>query len=288
MALYSARVVLLTAALGLTACFDPGDSGSSGTDTATSSTTTGGTGDCEPGFPSCPCLPNGTCNVGLVCEAGTVCKPDTGTTTTESTTAPTTETTTDPTTDPTTGPESSTSTTDSTSSADSSSSTGSSSSESTGSGLLTDHRIFISSVTFAPNFGSVDGADDDCQSLADAEALGGTWRAVLRDDASDFSDRITINGPVLNLSGETVAADADEFFGGTAQNAVSTDETGDAPADTIVWVGTQAAHCVNWTSNNSGQSAGQANSTNLSGWLIGVGTGPCTLSRSIYCIDQDP
>lgn len=95
---FSVRVVLLTATFGLIGCFDPvepgssdpAEPGSSGTETLASAGTSEGTG-CELGFASCPCLPNGTCNVGLACEAGTVCQPDTGTTTTDSTTTSTSD-----------------------------------------------------------------------------------------------------------------------------------------------------------------------------------------------------
>ena len=87
---------------------------------------------------------------------------------------------------------------------------------------------------------------------------------------------------------QIVAADAEAFFSGTAENTVSTDETGDAPADTIAWVGSATNDCQGWTTTDGSFSAAQGNSTNPTGWLIAGSSGPCSLSRSIYCIDQDP
>lgn len=275
------RMLLVVSPFAVASCFSPGGEDETETDVSSSDGTT--VGSCDPGFVGCPCFPNGTCNVGLVCNNSAVCEPDGGTSTTAGMTATTNPmTTVQPTSDTTAD-----STTGNTTALTSDGSSSDGSSSSTGGGL-SEHRIFVSSVTFPPNFGDVDGADDDCQALADAVVLGGTWRAVLRDSGTDHSDRLTINGVVRNMAEDIVANDSDEFFAGTAVNAPSIDETGDAPADSLAWVGSAADNCLDWSVNDNTANGRQAFSTDLVEWLFGGNAGPCTLSRSIYCIDQDP
>lgn len=163
---------------------------------------------------------------------------------------------------------------------------GAESSSSTGTAMLDEHRVFITATTHGAAMGGLDGADAICSAAAQAAELEGTWRAVLSDSTAGIDAHIEIVGPVYTLGGNLVAMDADALFSGTAEHAVDVTETGGAPADTVAWVGSATAHCNDWSSASGAVSGTQALSTNLEDWLYGSSLGPCSLSRSLYCIDQ--
>jgi hypothetical protein len=56
-------------------------------------------------------------------------------------------------------------------------------------------RIFTTEATFDGDLGGLAGADEKCQTAADAEALGGTWKAWISDSTSNAYDRILGDGP---------------------------------------------------------------------------------------------
>jgi predicted Zn-dependent peptidase len=149
------------------------------------------------------------------------------------------------------------------------------------------HTLFISSITFAPAFGSLGEADRRCQDLAVKAGRSGTWRALLTDRDTSLMERIQIAKPVFNTRDQLVAADSSEFFSGKARNAPSADEHGAAPKDIVAWVGAKDFDCLRWTSSSATDAGGQALSTQVQNWLSSLFTGPCDMTRSLYCIDQD-
>lgn len=170
--------------------------------------------------------------------------------------------------------------------AESSESGESSSSSSTGTAMLDEHRVFITATTHGAAMGGLDGADAICSAAADAAELEGIWRAVLSDSTAGIDAHVEVVGPVYTLGGDLVAMDADALFSGTAEHAVDVTEAGGVPADTVAWVGSATAHCNDWSSASGAVNGTQALSTNLEDWLYGSSLGPCSLSRSLYCIDQ--
>jgi len=162
------------------------------------------------------------------------------------------------------------------------------SSSSTGAALFEEHRVFITSTTHGAAMGGLEGADSICSDAAEAADLEGTWRALLSDSTESVETHVTIVGPVYTLGGGLVAMDSAALFSGTAEHPVDVSETGGAPLDTVAWVGSATVHCNDWSSGSSGVSGTQALSTNLDDWLLGSSLGPCSLSRSLYCIDQPP
>jgi hypothetical protein len=149
------------------------------------------------------------------------------------------------------------------------------------------HVVFITSTTFPPTFGSLPNADAHCQQLAQKAGRSGTWRAILVNASTTLAERIRITKPVFNTRDELVAADSAEFFTGQGRNAPSSSETGGTPMDTVAWVGSAANDCTGWTATTSSVFGAQALSTQIDRWLFGASSGPCSLSRSLYCIDQN-
>ena len=165
-------------------------------------------------------------------------------------------------------------------------SSSSSSSSSTGAAALEEHLVFITATTHGAAMGGLDGADAICSDAAEAAELDGTWRALLSDSTESIDAHVEIVGPVYTLGGDLVAMDAGALFAGTAEHAVDVTPTGGIPADTVAWVGSATAHCNDWSSASGADNGTQALSTNLEDWLYGSSLGPCSLSRSLYCVNQ--
>lgn len=162
----------------------------------------------------------------------------------------------------------------------------SSSSSTSGAAMLEEHLVFITATTHGAAMGGLDGADAICSAAAEDAELDGTWRALLSDSTASIETHVEIVGPVYTLGGDLVAMDADALFSGTAEHAVDVTETGGVPADTVAWVGSATAHCSDWSSASGAVNGTQALSTNLEDWLYGSSLGPCSLSRSLYCVNQ--
>lgn len=106
--------------------------------------------------------------------------------------------------------------------------------------------VLMASVSFAqePSFfvtsenpgsggdlGGLAGADEHCQSLAEAAGIGDkTWRAYLSTSEVDARDRIG-DGPWYNVDGVMIASDVEELHGdNNITNETAIDENGDTPA----------------------------------------------------------
>ena len=138
--------------------------------------------------------------------------------------------------------------------------------------------FFVTSVGIGNggNLGGLAGADNQCQTLAQAAGAGGkTWHAYLSTQAADGKpaenarDRIG-KGPWQNAKGAVIAKDVAELHGAnnlTKQTALSekgdvTNGRGDTPNRHDILTGSQAdgtafaagedRTCKNWTSSTQG------------------------------------
>ena len=117
------------------------------------------------------------------------------------------------------------------------------------------------------NLGGLDGADAQCQKLADAAGAGGkTWRAYLSSSTANARDRIG-DGPWHNAKGELIASTVDELHGDANKLSKQTALTekgegvkgrGDTPNEHDILTGSNAdgtvaagMTCEDWTSNAS-------------------------------------
>src|SRR5262245_59646060 len=70
-------------------------------------------------------------------------------------------------------------------------------------------RFFVTRTVYAGDLGGLSGADDKCRQAADAEGLGGTWRAWLSNTESPIAkDRISGDGPWCTVDGLIVFKNA--------------------------------------------------------------------------------
>jgi hypothetical protein len=153
-----------------------------------------------------------------------------------------------------------------------------------------DTSFFVTSMGIGNggNLGGLAGADNQCQTLAQASGAGArTWRAYLSTQAADGKPAINARdrigaGPWKNAKGVVIAKDVAELHGTnnlSKQTALSEkgeviNGRGDTPnrhdiltgsqADGTAFAGTEDRTCKNWTSSTQGSAMlGHADRTGL-------------------------
>ena len=153
-----------------------------------------------------------------------------------------------------------------------------------------DTSFFVTSVGIGNggNLGGLAGADNHCQTLAQASGAGArTWRAYLSSQAADGKPAINARdrigaGPWKNAKGAVIAKDVAELHGAnnlTKQTALSEkgeviNGRGDTPnrhdiltgsqPDGTAFAGADDRTCKNWTSSTQGAAmVGHADRTGL-------------------------
>lgn len=155
-------------------------------------------------------------------------------------------------------------------------------------------RVFVSSAAYTGALGGVAGADGQCQTLANAASLGGTWRAWLSDSSSSPSTRFAhASVPYVRIDGTMVATDWAGLTSGSLLASISVDEHGTVVAGAEVWTATitdgssAGAGCNDFT---SGSSAAPFAYVGLSDRTDSTWTGVylqfCDRVVRLYCFEQ--
>ncbi len=157
-------------------------------------------------------------------------------------------------------------------------------------------RVFVTAEASAPPMNGSEGAQSICQAAADAQRLGGLWRAWLSDGEGNPSGRFTRGTvPYRLLDGSLVAAGWSDLTDGTIAHAISVTESGGSitTGATQVWTGTDAdgtaamQNCSNW-SNRSSESIGLVGSSRATDrtWSSN-GSQQCSRTDlHFYCFEQ--
>lgn len=165
--------------------------------------------------------------------------------------------------------------------------------------------VFLSSELFDGDFGGALGADLECQRLADAAGLGGTYMAWLGDSTTSPNLRFSRDGgPFVLLDGTEIATDWADLTDGTLASPITLTELGGAmPAsypgicgfDDAVWSGADAYgdaydnNCGNWTGSGSG-SWGKAVFYDFAAWswanTCTGGACDALWQAGLYCFEQ--
>jgi hypothetical protein len=172
--------------------------------------------------------------------------------------------------------------------------------------------VFVSSVLYDGNLGGLTGADNDCNSLANAAHLPGTYRAWLSDSMTSAAARLTHGTvPYVLVDHTVVANDWAGLTSGTLLHAIDLTETGGAPpygtlycsfGGISVWTNTVPSgaqptgqpnglpvDCAEWMSTSSDRAfAGTASSTGPD-WTANCSVSAvaiCAETAAIYCIQQ--
>ena len=172
--------------------------------------------------------------------------------------------------------------------------------------------VFLSeAVLVGAEIGSVANADMVCQQEADAQGLGGTYKAWISDANTSPSQSFTQSqDPYRLINGDVVATNWADLTDGElptnariAVTAAGQGVGGDAPGDCRVWTGTLAngtldvdyGHCDNWSDPalpgtigfwDSPNGGGQCDSNVPSQWSGGDAANLCESARRLYCFQQ--
>ena len=169
---------------------------------------------------------------------------------------------------------------------------------------LPSKRVFVSSLQYsAGGFGGVDGAEAQCQALADAAQLGGTFLAFISDSQRSVLDRFTLNpGPYVLVDGTLVSDSWNAFvslatgahrapISMTEQGAVLAADSDCGGGHPFVPVFSQGfvdgrGNCRDWTSSGASDTdiIGDALSSD-EGWRE-LCHDICTIPGRLYCIEQ--
>ena len=122
-----------------------------------------------------------------------------------------------------------------------------------------DHRIFVTSLTFTGNMGGVDAADTLCSQAANSAGLERTYKAILSTSAIDAEVRLNITGGIYMFTDSStpvlIAASGIDLWGTDSdplKNAINRTEQYSIVNDNI-WTGTNSEggtfstqNCNNW------------------------------------------
>lgn len=154
------------------------------------------------------------------------------------------------------------------------------------------NRIFVTSATFAANFGGVAAGDTTCQTIATNAGLGGTWGAWLSDSTTDAKARLGTARGFIRIDGapfgDTIASitTSPHIF-----NALHLDEHGADVGTVEVWTGTDAdgtkssTTCANWTTSLSGTAQTGSTGAGPGAWTQ-TAAASCGVPRHLYCFEK--
>lgn len=164
-------------------------------------------------------------------------------------------------------------------------------------------RIFVTAGEYTGDLATaggetygLEGADSICQTEANAQNLGGTWKAWISTSLTDAADRVEDVGPWYFVDNrQRVAHNLAEFVTSGPERAIEMTPDGtviNAPRGERVWTGTRAngrfteSTCRDWTSESDTYWgwAGFTDTTNTA-WTEGLDYG-CDGTYRLYCLEQ--
>ena len=164
--------------------------------------------------------------------------------------------------------------------------------------------VFVTSTLSDGDLGGLEGADMECNVLAEIAGLPGEFVAWLSTASVDAVERLTgYDGPWFNTNGGFVAASLADLTRGTIRSEVEYDEDGTliipGSINDVVWTGTlpdgtgKGAYCGDWISGSAGDTGSIGlTSTTVDGrwtdedWDNTTPNPACDLDFHIYCFEQ--
>ncbi len=157
--------------------------------------------------------------------------------------------------------------------------------------------VFVTSTLSEGDLGGLEGADMECNVLAENAGLPGEFVAWLSTASVDAVERLTgYDGPWFNTNGGLVAASLADLTHGVLHDSIGFDEEGliHNTGTDAAWTGTLpdgtggGAYCGDWTSGLAGDSGVRGSMFILSdGRWTDEDTDPCNVSDSrTYCFEK--
>ena len=160
-------------------------------------------------------------------------------------------------------------------------------------------RVFVSSTTTAAKLGGLVGADEDCQALADAADLKGTFRAWLSTGDVNAAARLQHSErPYKRIDGAPLADNWADFVDGTHLNPIVVTELGgnvgpDSGCGICpVWTATTPMgvglvdDCSDWNAVLFDNVTVGECTVKDARWTQGCAMRMCNQSSRLYCVEQ--
>jgi hypothetical protein len=171
-----------------------------------------------------------------------------------------------------------------------------------GAGTCGECQVFATSTLGPGDIGGLTGADAECQRLANAAGLPGTYLAWLSDSAASPASRFTqATVPYILPGGEVVATSwADLTSGNPLRHAIDQVETGDevtgtGPSAFRAWTNTTGSgeaggadpngNCEDWTTDSAAPTGNFGKTTSTTQWTAGEFQ-QCPAEARLYCFQQ--
>lgn len=171
-----------------------------------------------------------------------------------------------------------------------------------GAGQCGECKVFVTSTKGTGNIGGLAGADAECQRLANAANLPGTYMAWLSDATASPASRFTKATVPYTLPGGEVVANswADLTSGSTIRHVIDQFESGAAVSGTNqgafrAWTNTKQngsaggtdpnGFCQNWTTDSAAPTGNMGEIRSTTGWTFG-GFQQCPVESRLYCFQQ--
>lgn len=171
----------------------------------------------------------------------------------------------------------------------------------TGAGTCGACTVFVTSTKGTGNIGGLAGADGECQRLANAVGLAGTYRAWLSDANTSVAARfIKATAPYILPGGQVVAANWADLTSGNLRQVIDQTESGSPVTGTNqgafrAWTNTTPTGdiggaspngaCGNWTSVDLVSEGNMGEIKNATLWTVG-GFQQCSVESRLYCFQQ--
>jgi cysteine-rich repeat protein len=165
-------------------------------------------------------------------------------------------------------------------------------------------RVFVRAGTNNGSIGGVAAADSLCQSSADSQSLGGTWKAWISSNTEGPSSTFATNnnGPYKLLNGTIVANNWADLTDGTLRAPIILNQFGtrtgvDGPSD-FSWTGTKVDgtprggpfnNCGQWTTSSGGIQGYVGDPGDIDNrWTAETNAANCNNLMHLYCFEQVP
>ncbi len=163
--------------------------------------------------------------------------------------------------------------------------------------IACDRVVFVTAAQYQGNLGGIVGADQKCQTAADASTVarikGRTFNAWVSTLASSVSARFPhATAPYRDASGALVASNWTDLTDGSLVTGIRLTELGVDSTNANTWTGTESnganstgTTCLDWTTLDASSKGTRGNiGGNGNGWS-GSTTDDCVVTHPLYCFE---
>lgn len=156
-------------------------------------------------------------------------------------------------------------------------------------------RVFVTSVEYTGNLGGASGADAKCQLAADAQSLGGTYKAWVSTSSVRAIDRITGTGPWYLVDGITKVFNNKANLQTIPLSGIIETESGNYPTWTgyaSPWTGSDDAGqssgytCSDWSDDLTSDYATTGSANADQSWGGNAGPIACNSASPLICFEE--